>query len=135
MYKGHPLRELSPAEVRDGLRERTLLLVDVREPAEFTAERIHGAVLFPLSTFDPNALPRDPTRPVVFQCGSGKRSAVAVAKCQQAGVPAHAHLRGGMIAWKAAGMPVATIDPATGDPATGDPATGDPATGAVVDRR
>ena len=116
----HALRDLSPAEVRDGLRDRTLLLVDVREPAEFAAERIHGAVLFPLSTFDPHALPADPARPVVFQCGSGKRSAVAVAKCQQAGVAAHAHLKGGLIAWKSAGLAVATIDPATG---------------AVVDRR
>ncbi|MBW4091329.1 MAG: rhodanese-like domain-containing protein [Proteobacteria bacterium] len=114
MNQGHPLRELSPAEVRDGLRDRTLLLVDVREPAEFAGERIHGAILFPLSTFDPNALPQDPARPVVFQCGSGKRSAVAVAKCQQAGVPAYAHLKGGLIAWKTAGMPVVTFDPATG---------------------
>ncbi len=120
MTPRHPLRDLTPAEVREGLHQGSLLLVDVREPAEFAAERIHGALLFPLSTFDPRALPADPARPVVFQCGSGKRSAVAVAKCQQAGVAAHAHLKGGLIAWKTAGMPVVTFDAATG---------------AVVDRR
>jgi rhodanese-related sulfurtransferase len=114
MPSRHPLRELSPAEVHEGLRAGRLLLVDVREPAEFATERIHGALLFPLSTFDPAALPSDPARPVVFQCGSGKRSAVAVGKCQQMGVAAHTHLKGGLIAWKAAGMPVVTLDAATG---------------------
>ncbi|MDE2582731.1 MAG: rhodanese-like domain-containing protein [Rhodospirillales bacterium] len=114
MRHRHPLRELTAAEVHEGLRDRSLLLVDVREPAEFAAERIHGAVLFPLSTFDPGALPSDPARPVVFHCGSGKRSAVAVAKCQEAGVAAHTHLKGGMIAWKAAGLPVVSLDAASG---------------------
>ena len=110
----HPLRELTAAEVHDGLRQGSLLLVDVRELAEFTAERIHGAVLVPLSCFDPGALPAAPDRGVVLQCGSGKRSAMAVAKCQQAGVAVHTHLKGGILAWKAAGLPVATTDPATG---------------------
>jgi len=114
------LRELTPAEVHDALARHAILLVDVREPAEYAVERIHGAVLFPLSTFDPTALPIDPARPVVFQCGSGKRSAVAVAKCLQAGVQAHMHLKGGLLAWKAARRPTVTLDAATG---------------AVVDRR
>jgi rhodanese-related sulfurtransferase len=42
---------------------------------------------------------------VVFQCGTGKRSAMAVASCQEAGVPANKHLRGGVAVWKAAGLP------------------------------
>jgi len=29
-----------------------ILLVDVREPNEYAFERIHGALLYPLSTFD-----------------------------------------------------------------------------------
>ena len=110
MKPRHPLRGLTAAEVRAGLRDDSLLLVDVREPAEFALERIAGAVLCPLSSFDPWALPTDPARPVVFHCGSGKRSAVAVAMCQQAGVTAHTHLKGGIIAWKAAGMAVLTAE-------------------------
>lgn len=108
MNPRHALRELTAAEVHAGLRDGALILIDVREPAEHTLERIHGAVLVPLSRFDPGALPMDPARPVIFHCGSGKRSAVAVALCQQAGVTAHAHLKGGMLAWKAAGLPVLT---------------------------
>jgi rhodanese-related sulfurtransferase len=108
------LREITPADVALGLRNRTLLLVDVREPAEFAAERIHGALLMPLSSFDPASLPADPSRPVVFHCGSGKRSAVAVGRCLEAGVPAFTHMKGGLIAWKSAGQPTVRFDPATG---------------------
>ena len=51
-----------------------LLLIDVREPGEFAAERIPGAFLYPLSSFDASALPADGERRVVFHCRSGKRS-------------------------------------------------------------
>ncbi len=109
-----PLRDLDPATVHDDLRAGRILLVDVREPQEFAVERIHGAMLFPLSTFDPAMLPQDPGKPIVFQCGSGKRSAMAAAKCREAGLAVNAHLAGGMMAWKAAGMPYVALDSATG---------------------
>jgi rhodanese-related sulfurtransferase len=99
------LVELGPDEVRQRMARYEIVLVDVREPAEFAREHIAGAQLFPLSRFNPAALPGgDPTK-VVFQCAAGKRSAMAVARCQEAGVPANKHLRGGIAAWKAAGLP------------------------------
>lgn len=107
------LQELTPTEVHTALREHSITLVDVREPQEYVNERIHGALLFPLSTFDPLALPVG-DRPIVFQCGSGKRSAVAVAKCMEAGVPVTRHLKGGLLAWKHARLPTVTLDPASG---------------------
>jgi len=74
----HPsIETLDPQEIKDLLDHGKLLLIDVREPAEFAVERIHGAVLYPLSTFDAFALPHDWTRRVVFYCGSGKRSLAA----------------------------------------------------------
>ncbi|MBJ7418399.1 MAG: rhodanese-like domain-containing protein, partial [Niveispirillum sp.] len=39
------LKEHSPATVHDMVADRSILLVDVREPQEFAAARIHGAVL------------------------------------------------------------------------------------------
>jgi rhodanese-related sulfurtransferase len=100
------LQDISPAEVRDMLAARSIVLIDVREPEEFMAGRIAGALLFPLSTFDPTALPPPSACKVVFHCGSGKRSAMAVARCQELGVAHHAHMTGGLGAWKAAGLPV-----------------------------
>lgn len=108
------LEDLTPQQVKAGLDAHGILLVDVREPGEFEAERIHGALLFPLSSFDPAALPDSGDRRIVLQCGSGKRSAMAAERCQKAGVHVTAHLAGGIGAWKAAGLPTVTIDPETG---------------------
>jgi rhodanese-related sulfurtransferase len=108
------IEELSPHEVADLLNARKILLVDVREPDEYAAQRIYGALLFPLSTLDALALPPDGPRRVVFQCGSGKRSALAAQARLAAGAERVAHLAGGIGAWKSAGLPVLQLDPATG---------------------
>ena len=107
-------RDLSPKTVHGRLLRREIVLIDVREPHEYAAERIHGTLLFPLSTLDPTALPFADGRPIVLQCGSGKRSAAALAACAAAGVPVHQHLQGGIAAWKEAGLPTVRLDSATG---------------------
>lgn len=103
------IETLDPAEVARLLRAGKILLIDVREPAEYASERIHGALLYPLSTFDAAALPTDGTRRVVFHCGSGKRSLVAAEKYLAAGHNHSAHLDGGISSWKAAGLPVIAL--------------------------
>lgn len=111
--------ESSPQEVFDALEQGGIILIDVREPSEYGAERIHGALLYPLSTFDAALLPTG-GQPVVFHCGSGKRSAAAYQQCAMAGVTVRSHMAGGLMAWKAARLPVISVDPATGrmrDPA------------------
>lgn len=108
------LRELAPPAVHKLMRERSIVLIDVREPQEYVAERIHGALLFPLSTFDPKALPSPASCAIVFHCGTGKRSAMAVAKCLELGIFHTAHMARGIQAWKAAGLATITLDPASG---------------------
>lgn len=114
MFGAPKTRNLTALEVKSALDEHRILLVDVREPAEFAAERIHGALNFPLSTFDPGTLPEAGDKLIVFQCGTGKRSGMAVERCQKAGHPIDAHLAGGITAWKAAGLPTVSLDVATG---------------------
>ncbi len=108
------IKDLDPQEVARQLKEDAIVLIDVREQAEYAAERIHGALLFPLSTFDPHTLPEHGKRKIVFQCGSGMRSAKAVAQCQAAGLSNDSHVKGGIKAWKSAGLPTISIDPETG---------------------
>lgn len=105
-----PIQTLNAAEVARLLNAGKLLLIDVREPAEYASERIPGAVLYPLSTFDAAALPDDESRRVVFHCGTGQRSLVAAERRLAAGQLNAAHLGGGLAAWKAAGLPVITPD-------------------------
>ena len=96
------LVELEPAEVSARMARKETVLVDVREPNETAVERIPGALLMPLSQFDPAALPHGE---VVLTCLGGKRSALALARCREAGVAVTTHMRGGLTAWKAAGLP------------------------------
>ncbi|HSN72738.1 MAG TPA: rhodanese-like domain-containing protein [Steroidobacteraceae bacterium] len=112
--RSHAIAELDARDVKALLDAGRILLVDVREPAEYAAERIHGALLYPLSTFDATALPPDDPREVVFHCGSGKRSLAAAQKRLAAGAPQARHMAGGIGGWRAAGLPTVRIDPATG---------------------
>ena len=100
---------LDPTEVSRLLEAGKVLLIDVREPAEYAAERIQGALLYPLSTFDARVLPADGTRRVVFHCAGGKRSREAAEKRLAAGSVHAAHMDGGLTAWKTAGLPVIAL--------------------------
>ena len=102
------VRDLSPEDVARGLAEDRILLIDVRELNETAVERYPEAVVVPLSTFDPGDLPDPQGRQVVFACRSGRRSVTASQAAQLAGLPYDAHLAGGILAWKAAGLPTET---------------------------
>jgi rhodanese-related sulfurtransferase len=96
---------LTAEDVAKGLAERRMLLVDVREENEVAAEAYPDAVVVPLSSFDPSAIPDPQGRQVVFACRSGRRSVTASLAAQEQGFPYSAHLAGGILAWKAAGLP------------------------------
>ena len=87
------------------MAEGRYLLVDVREPNEVAVDAYPGAVVVPLSSFDPTAIPDPKGKQVVFACRSGKRSVTASLAAQAAGLPYDKHLEGGMLAWKGAGLP------------------------------
>jgi rhodanese-related sulfurtransferase len=99
----HELRDFLPNELNTALAGREVVLVDVREPDEFRNARIEGAVLHPLSRFDPAELPPGE---IVLLCGVGKRSRMAAGLCDRAGRTVAGHLAGGMAAWAAAGLPI-----------------------------
>jgi rhodanese-related sulfurtransferase len=98
------VHNLTPEEVARGLADGRMLLVDVREPNEVAVERYPGAVVVPLSSFDAAAIPDPQGRQVVFACRSGRRSVTASIAAQEQGYPYDAHLAGGLLAWKAAGL-------------------------------
>jgi rhodanese-related sulfurtransferase len=102
------VRDLTPAEVARGIAENRILLVDVREPNETAVERFPSAVIVPLSTFDPAQIPDPQGRQVVFTCRSGRRSVTASQAAQSQNYLYDSHLAGGLLAWKAAGLPTET---------------------------
>jgi len=104
----HQVTDLTPEEVSKGMAEGHYLLVDVREPNEVAAVSYPGAVVVPLSRFDPLDIPDPQGKQVVFACRSGKRSVTASLAAQAGGLAYDKHLAGGMLAWKAAGLPTET---------------------------
>lgn len=98
-------RDLTPAAAKAALDAQSILLIDVREPDEYAAEHIAGAVNVPLSTFNPARLPDPAGQTVVLQCAGGKRSAMALDQCRKVQTVIDTHLAGGLAAWKAAGLP------------------------------
>jgi rhodanese-related sulfurtransferase len=102
------VHDLTPADVSTGIAEGRYLLVDVREPNEVAVEAYPDAVVVPLSSFDPQDIPDPEGKQVVFACRSGKRSVTASLAAQADGLGYDKHLAGGMLAWKAAGLPTRT---------------------------
>jgi rhodanese-related sulfurtransferase len=98
-------REITAPELQAMLAAGTVTLIDVREPNEFAAEHIVGAINLPLSRFDPAAIPDAQGKAIVLQCAGGKRSAMALDKCATAKAVIDTHLGGGLAAWKTAGLP------------------------------
>lgn len=101
-------RILTPAAAAAGARAGELLLVDVRDAAEFRSGHADGALHVPLEQVGAklDQLRRD-GRAIAFVCRSGMRSAVATRTAQAAGLEAQ-NVRGGMLAWERAGLPVTT---------------------------
>lgn len=102
------VQNVSRDELKKGLADGSIALVDVREPNEFADGHIPGAQLNALQSFDPSALPPEQAgRRIVFSCRSGKRSLVALERARAAGrTDITAHYAGGMLDWNAAGEPI-----------------------------
>lgn len=86
-----------------------LRLIDVRERAEVEASPmglVPGASILPLSELREHVKEVPADRPVVCICPAGARSAVAAGIFEAAGFAEVANLRGGLLGWRAAGLPV-----------------------------
>ncbi len=100
-------RDITAEQLKSMLDAGEALVVDVREPHEYEAAHIPGALNLPLSRFDPAALPDSAGRRLVLSCAAGGRSARALAACDAARAVVDGHLAGGIGAWAASGLPVA----------------------------
>jgi len=101
-----PFVDVDPAFVRANRGQ--VALVDVRETPELTGELGHvpGAQHVPLGTLLDVTANWDRDSQIVLVCRSGGRSARAATELAKRGFRHLYNLRGGMIAWNAAQMPV-----------------------------
>jgi rhodanese-related sulfurtransferase len=82
------------------------VLVDVREPHEWRAGRARGARHIPLAQLPQQLESLSRQAPVYLICRSGNRSHTAAAYLKKAGFERPINVRGGMLAWERAGLPV-----------------------------
>jgi adenylyltransferase/sulfurtransferase len=99
---GMGVPEIAPTELGARLRRGDdLLVVDVREPVEWSLDRIAGAVPAPLSRLDEEAAGLDRSREIVLYCAAGARSQVAGRRLRDLGFPRVLSLAGGLTRYRA----------------------------------
>ncbi len=99
------MKEIEPSWVAEHLGQVNVL--DVRSKDEFEHDMGHiaKAQLIPLSELESrlNEIPTD--LPLVTVCHSGSRSSQATVMLRRHGIDRTATMRGGMLAWREAGLP------------------------------
>ncbi|HEY6448835.1 MAG TPA: MBL fold metallo-hydrolase [Acidobacteriaceae bacterium] len=83
-------------------------MIDVRSPREYAEKHIADARNIPLSRLREqlDAIPRE--RSVILHCAGGYRSSIAASLLAQHGVTQVTEMAGGLAAWEAADLPLAT---------------------------
>jgi rhodanese-related sulfurtransferase len=97
------VHDVDASTLREWLDKDAAVVVDVREAMEYAGDHLPGAMLAPLSSLDPQALPRESDRKLVLYCASGIRSARAASTILAARGGEVWSLKGGITAWKQAG--------------------------------
>jgi rhodanese-related sulfurtransferase len=97
--------DLEPKRVQEIIDAGEAVLVDVREPYEWDAGRIPGAMHIELERLGGRAEELDKDKPVIFQCRVGRRSALATQAFRAVGFDAY-NMRGGIEAWAEEGFPL-----------------------------
>lgn len=99
--------EISVSEANQK-RQNGAFILDVRQPEEWNAGHIPGAMLIPLGDLQKRLTEVPKDRQVVVVCRSGNRSATGREILRQAGYTQVTSMAGGMNQWQAAKYPIVT---------------------------
>ncbi len=102
------IQEIDPTAVKNGLSD--YLILDVREPAEFSAGHLPNAVNIPRGVLEfkinNHQNFQNKQAAMVVYCQSGGRSALATESLHKLGYQKAVSMAGGFAAWQASGQPV-----------------------------
>lgn len=98
------VRIVTPKTIMQWMEQDECILVDVRERGEYAAGHIPEATLVPLSSFNPDLVPLEPGKKLVFHCQSGNRCGMAAARMVDAGYAGDIfRMEGGLQYWRQQG--------------------------------
>ena len=98
--------QIDVRELQSRMAAGTTAVIDVRSANEWAAGHIPGAQHIPLGYLADRCRTLPTTQPIVVQCQSGARSAIAASLLERLGFSDVTNLAGGLTAWTAAGLPV-----------------------------
>ena len=101
----------TPREVVDRIKNGDVYLVDVRRQAEWNEGHVPQASYSFLGSMMHDTAKLRTDKPIIFQCRTGARSAVACSIAQAAGVKNVINLDGGVVDWGRNGYPIESGEP------------------------
>ena len=100
--------EVGTLEATQLINRRDAVILDVREPGEYTAGHLPNAKHIPLAQLASRMkeLEKFKERPIVITCASGNRSGSALSLLKKNGFKEAVNLKGGIGAWQQASLPL-----------------------------
>ena len=99
---------VEPQEATAMINHRDGVIVDVRPMADFSQGHIISAINIPINGFKNQIeqLNKHKGKPIIISCRSGAQSVQACRQLKNAGFEQVYNLKGGMLAWQNANLPV-----------------------------
>jgi len=106
-----PVREIGTLDATRMINSENPIVLDIREPKEYAGMRLPNAMHVPLSQLKDRGseLAKYVARPVIVYCDRGLRGGAAASALEKLGFTRVQSLRGGLQAWRDAGLPVQKI--------------------------
>jgi rhodanese-related sulfurtransferase len=100
--------QVGPLEAVQLLNHNDPVMLDVREDGEYKDGHIIDSIHIPLGKLDTqmSELEKFREKPIIVSCRSGHRSSHACAKLRKSGFETVYNLKGGVVAWQNAGLPL-----------------------------
>ena len=101
--------QLTPQEAIQKMNHEDAVVIDVREPNEVASGKIRDAIHIPLGSLKDKTseLEKYKGKPMIMVCRSGNRSSHALNVLRKSGFENLFNLKGGIMAWQSANLPLA----------------------------
>jgi len=103
------IKQIGPAEATRLINHEDALVLDVREDKEFAGGHIINSLHIPMAKVQDQLtkkLSKHKSSPIIVSCRSGARSNSVCGVLKKNGFENVANLKGGLIAWQNANMPI-----------------------------